>query len=81
MRLKLDPQTIQILYHETFKDHLERGKLRLLTEEELNDNEGNFITPLLVYEHDLSKTIVRTSCKLSLKTNLVNTYIRKCYLG
>lgn len=67
LRLKRAPQTMQNLYHETFEGHIERGEFKLLTEEELNDDEGNFVTPVLVYKPERSKTKLRICWNLSLK--------------
>ena len=58
---------MQNLYHETFDGHINRGEFSLLTEEELNDDEGNFVTPVLVYKPDHSKTKLRICWNLSLK--------------
>ena len=69
LRLKRTPKIMQDLYHETFKGHIERGEFRLLTEEELSDNEGNFVTSVLVYKPDRSKTKLRICWNLSLKNH------------
>ena len=64
---------MQKLYHETFEGHIKRGEFSLLTEEELNDNDGNFDTSVLLYKPDRVKTKLRICWNLSLKNQFGNS--------
>ena len=66
-RLRKSPIDLQKIYHETFEAHLKRGEIVELSSAEIDEVDGNFITPVLVYKPDRAKTKLRICWNLSLK--------------